>query len=137
LWPEVYKKHAPLLQNDVPAIVKGRLELSEDNPATIIVDNVQTIDAAAETTEFVVLQMPSRDDFAELFDSILSVLSAHPGDCDIAVEAKINGGTIVRVKANPALRVKRCTELEESLKQLGCNLLVEKISNQVRQNGRM
>ena len=128
LWPEVYRKHAGVLQNDLPAIIKGRLELSEDNPPTIIVDHVQTMEAASENTEFVVLRAPKQDDFTALFDSILSVLSSSPGDCDVAVEAQVNEDTIVRIRANPALRIKRSVQLEDSLKQLGCQVNVEKIT---------
>src|SRR6185503_12884992 len=79
LWPEVYRKHSSILQSDLPAIIKGRLELSEDNPPTIIVDHVQTMDAVAEGAEFLVLRAPKDNDFSGLLDSILSVLSAHPG----------------------------------------------------------
>jgi hypothetical protein len=106
------------------------LELSEDNPPTIIVDQVQTMESANENTEFVVLRAPQKDDFPTLFDSILSVLSSHPGDCNVAVEAQLKEGTIVRIKANSALRVKRSRDLEESLKKLGCELTIERIPGQ-------
>ena len=52
LWPEVYRKHSALAQNELPAIVIGKLELSEDNPPTIIVDQLQSIDAAEKATSF-------------------------------------------------------------------------------------
>jgi DNA polymerase-3 subunit alpha len=132
LWPEVYRKHTPVLQNDIPVVIVGRLELSEDNPPTIIVDQVQSIDAASRANEFLVLRTPPQEDFPALCDSILSVLSANPGDCDVQVEALTGDGTIVRIKANNALRVKRTAELEESLKKLGCTVSVEKVPNQVR-----
>jgi hypothetical protein len=114
------------------AIIKGRLELSEGNPPTIIVDQVQSMDAASESTEFVILRMPEHEDYSSLFESILSVLSSHPGDCDITLEAEVEGRTLVRVKANPALRIKRSSELEEALKRLGCRVAVERIANQAR-----
>ncbi|HJX93304.1 MAG TPA: DNA polymerase III subunit alpha [Pyrinomonadaceae bacterium] len=132
LWPEVYRKHSAVLQNDAPAIIKGRLELSEDNPPTIIVDQVQSMDAASESTEFVILRMPQHEDYSSLFESILSVLSSHPGDCDITLEAEVDGGTLVRVRANPALRIRRSGELEEKLKSLGCKVAIERIANQAR-----
>jgi DNA polymerase-3 subunit alpha len=132
LWPEIYRKYAAVLQNELPAIIKGRLELSEDNPPTIIVDQVQTMEAASEVTEFVVLRTPKQDDVATLFDSILSLLSSNPGECDVNVEAQVDDETIVRIKANPALRIRRSAELEESLKKLGCQFAVEKIASQAR-----
>jgi DNA polymerase III subunit alpha len=125
LWPETYRKHSALLQNDLAVVIIGRLELSEDNPPTIIVDQVQSIDAASRVNEFLVLRTPPGDDFPALCDHILGLLSANPGDCDVALEALTDNGTIVRVKANQALRVKRSSELEEALKKLGCIVSVE------------
>jgi DNA polymerase-3 subunit alpha len=129
LWPEVYRKHSTLLQNDLPVVIIGRLELSEDNPPTIIVDQVQSIDAASRVGEFLVLRTPSRDDFPTLCDDILGLLSANRGDCDVMLEALTDNGTVVRIRANQALRVKRSSELEEALKKLGCSVSVELPAN--------
>jgi DNA polymerase-3 subunit alpha len=129
LWPEVYRKHSALLQNDLAVMITGRLELSEDNPPTIIVDQVQSIDAASRTGEFLVLRTPQAGDFPTLCDEILGLLSTNPGDCDVTLEALTDNGTIVRVRANQALRVKRSSELEEALKKLGCGVSVENPAN--------
>jgi DNA polymerase-3 subunit alpha len=132
LWPEVYRKHAALAQNELPVIVIGRLELSEDNPPTIIVDQVQSIDATARGNEFIVLRTPKHDDFSTLCDSILTLLSANPGDCEVTIEALIEEGTVVRVKPNNALRVRRSGELEQALKNLGCAVSIETAVPQAR-----
>src|SRR6185369_13500255 len=120
LWPEVYRKHSALLQNDLPAIIIGRLELSEDNPPTIIVDQVQSIEASARQNEFLVLRPPQQEDLSTLYDSILSVLSTNPGDTEVAIETRTDNGLVVRIQPNNALRVKRSSELEEALKKIGC-----------------
>jgi DNA polymerase-3 subunit alpha len=132
LWPEVYRKHSAVVQNELPAIVMGRLELSEDNPPTIIVDQVQSIEGAARSNEFLVLRAPQHDDFSTLCDSILTLLSANPGDCEVAVEAVIDEGTVVRIKPNSALRVRRSGELEQSLKELGCVVTFETANGHAR-----
>jgi DNA polymerase-3 subunit alpha len=134
LWPEVYRKHAALMQNELPVIVIGRLELSEDNPPTIIVDQVQSIDATARNAEFLVLRTPHHDDFPTLCDSILSLLSSNPGDCEVTMEMLIEEGTVVRIKPNNALRVRRSTELEQALKELGCGVSFESVNGKARLN---
>jgi DNA polymerase-3 subunit alpha len=129
LWPEVYRKHSALLQNDLAVLITGRLELSDDGPATLIADQVQGLDAAAKVGEYVVLRTPVNDDYATLFDSILGLLSSNPGECDVTLEAFIDPSTLVRVKANPALKVKRSEQLEQALKNLGCSVTFEKIQS--------
>ena len=126
LWPEVYRKHSAVLQNELPAVITGRLELSEDNPPTIIVDQVRSIEASEQQNEFMVLRTPQEEDVSTLYDSILSVLSTNPGDCDVAIETQTGDGLIVRIQANNALRVKRSSELEEALKKIGCGVSFEK-----------
>jgi DNA polymerase-3 subunit alpha len=128
LWPEVYRKYSALAQNELPVIVNGRLELSEDNPPTIIVDQIQSIAERAKGNEYLVLRAPAHDDFSALCDSILTVLNSNPGDCEVALEAVIGEGMVVRIKPNNALRVRRSSELEQSLKELGCRIDVETIN---------
>src|SRR6185295_7616075 len=132
LWPEGYRKYAAVSQNELPVIVIGRLELSEDNPPTIIVDQVQSIDDRIRGNEFLVLRTPQHDDYTTLCDEILSLLNANPGDCEVAFEALIADGTVVRVKPNNALRVRRSNELEQALKDLGCAITIETTTPQAR-----
>jgi DNA polymerase-3 subunit alpha len=135
LWPEVYRKHSALLQDELPAVIIGRLELSEDNPPTIIVDQVQSMDASARQNEFMVLRPPQEEDLSTLYDSILSVLSTNPGDTEVAIETTTDNGLVVRIQANNALRVKRSNELEAALKKIGCAISFEK-EPQLSRNGR-
>jgi hypothetical protein len=87
------------------------------------------MEAVSKNNEFMVLRTPNQDDFPALLDSILSVLSAHPGNCDVAIETILDEETIVRIKANSALRVSRCDELEQSLKRLGCAMSTERVTS--------
>ncbi|HEX6729857.1 MAG TPA: hypothetical protein VF074_07590, partial [Pyrinomonadaceae bacterium] len=128
LWPEVYRKNSAALQNEGAAVISGRLELSEDSPPTIIVDHVQSMDAVSKSHEFMVLRTPAHEDPTTLFDSVLSVLSAHPGDCEVAVETVLENRTLVRIKPNSALKVRRSPELDEALKGLGCTVSIEKVT---------
>ncbi len=62
------------------------------------------------------MRTPQHDDFSTLCDSILTLSTQIPGDCEVALEALVEEGTVVRIKPNDALRVKRSTELEQALK---------------------
>ena len=66
-------------KNELPVLVTGRLELSEDNPPSIIVDQVQSLDEMSKAKELVVLRVPQAEDPAELFDSILHLINTQSG----------------------------------------------------------
>jgi DNA polymerase-3 subunit alpha len=128
LWPETYRKYVAMLENESPVLVTGRLELSEDNPPSVIADQVQSLDDILKNRELIVFQVPATDDQEGLFDSILHLINTHPGSCDITLETVIDTHTLVRVKVNPALRVTRSAKLESALKQLGCTVRIETVA---------
>lgn len=127
LWPETYRKYSALAQNELAALISGRLELSEDNPPNVIVDQVQSLDEILKHRELVVLRMPQTEDPEGFFDSILHLLNTHPGNCDVALEVMIDAETIVTMKTNAALRVERNAALSSALEQAGCSIRVEKV----------
>jgi DNA polymerase-3 subunit alpha len=135
LWPETFRKYSLLLKNELPVLVSGRLELGEDSPPSVIVDQVHCLDDMLKAKELVVLRVPQAPDPAELFDNILHLISMHSGTCEVMLETPVDKDLVVRVKVNSTLRVERSEKLETALKKVGCNLRVEKLaatSNGVR-----
>jgi DNA polymerase-3 subunit alpha len=128
LWPETYRKYSVLVANDLPVLVSGKLELSEDNPPSVIVDQVQSLDDMAKSKEMIVLVVPRSNDPAGLFDSILHLINTHSGTCDIALETQIEGGLLVRLRVNSSLRVNRSDRFSKAVQELGCVLRVEKMA---------
>ena len=126
LWPEVYRKYSLLLKNELPVLLTGRLELSEDNPPSIIADQVQSLDDIERAKELIVLRVPPADDADELFDSILHVINTHSGGCEVVLETSVDANLLVRVKVNSTLRVERSERLETAFRKVGCGLKVEK-----------
>jgi len=120
-WPEAFGKHSSLLQTELPALVTGRLELSEDNPPSIIVDLVQRLDGVkVKTARSICVRLPLRDQNEALLDSVLDVLHRYPGSEDILLEVMLENDVVVRIRANQALRAEYCPALVSDLKQLGC-----------------
>ncbi len=128
LWPESYRKYSPLLRNELAVLITGRLEISEDNPPSIIVDQLQSLDEILKTRELVILSVPEAEDPAYLFDSILHVMNTHSGNCEVLLETSIASNLLVRVKVNTSLRVERSERLETALRNMGCGLKVEKVA---------
>ena len=114
-----------MLQNELPALVSGRLELSDDNPPTIIIDQVQRLDGMLEgKNSSVVIRLPTAES-AELFQGILDVINGHSGDSEVLLEIRVERDLLVRVRANPALRVDRSKALDVAMQKLGCSVLIE------------
>ncbi|HEV2884485.1 MAG TPA: DNA polymerase III subunit alpha [Pyrinomonadaceae bacterium] len=128
LWPETYRKFGTLLKNDLPVLITGRLELGEDNPPSIIADQVQSLDEVLKAKELVVLRVPEAADPAELFDSILHVINTHSGNCDVVLETSVDVNLLVRIKVNSSLRVERSVNFETALRKVGCGLSIEKVA---------
>jgi DNA polymerase-3 subunit alpha len=126
-WPDVYRRYSTLLQNEAPVAITGRLELSEDGPPSVIADQLQSLDRIIKGSEVMVVRLPISDDSETLFDSILHLLNTHPGTCDLAVELVVENA-LVRIKPNSQLRVERSGQLDAALKQLGCAVRAERMS---------
>src|SRR5687767_10434679 len=128
LWPETFRKFSALIRNDYPVLMTGRLELTEDNPPSIIVDQVQSLDDVAKSKELVVLRVPRADDPSELFDSILHLINTHAGSCELVLETVVDVDLLVRLKVNSTLRVERSEKLETAFRKVGCTPRFEKIA---------
>jgi DNA polymerase-3 subunit alpha len=128
LWPETFRKYSALLQNENPALITGRLELTEDGPPSIIADHVQNLDNLLQGSTCLVLRLPASEDSEGLFDTILHLLNTHSGSCEITFELLIDSDVLVRVKPNSQLRVEHSDELDVALQKLGCLLQSERAS---------
>jgi hypothetical protein len=114
------------VQNEAAVLITGRLELSEENPPSIIADQVQSLDDIQKNREVIVLQLPASDETETLFDSVLHLINTHPGNCDVALETHLDASTVVRVKVNSTLRIDHSAKLEAALKELGCAVRIER-----------
>jgi DNA polymerase-3 subunit alpha len=128
LWPETYRKYSTIVRNELPVLVTGRLELSEDSPPSIIADVVQSLDDAQKARELVVLQVPPAPDPEELFDNILHLLNTNAGGCDVVLETEIESDLIVRMKVSSTLRVARSHVFETRVREIGCELKIERVA---------
>jgi DNA polymerase-3 subunit alpha len=127
LWPETYRKYSAVVKNELPVLISGRLELSEDNPPSIIVDQVQILDDLVKAKELVVLRVPQAPDLAALLDSILQLINTNAGNCDVMLETAVDTDLLVRVKVSPTLRVERSEKFETAARKMGCVFKVEKM----------
>jgi DNA polymerase-3 subunit alpha len=120
-WPEAYRRHSALLQAELPALITGRLELSDDSPTTVIVDKVERLDdIVGNQINVVVIRVPAATENTELLDGILDVLNRHPGANEVLLEITVEPDLLVAMRVNAAVRVEHSKALVSDLRPLGC-----------------
>jgi len=102
--------------------------LGEDNPPSIIVDQMQSLDEMLKAKELVILRVPQVPEPAEFFDSILHLINTHAGNCDVMLETAVDQDLLVRVKVSSTLRVERCEKFESAVRKMGCVVKVERMA---------
>lgn len=123
LWPEAFHKYGPMVKEDCAVAVTGKLEISEENQATIIADKVILLDEALQRkARQVVVTFPPAADIGPLVQSVFTVLDEHKGECEVLLECYLEKDVLVRVRPHSTIRVEGTTDLESNLLSLGCEV---------------
>jgi DNA polymerase III subunit alpha len=123
LWPEVFGKYEALLQNDTAVLVSGRVEVSDDGGATVIVEEVSRLDDVLQRkARALMVRIPASAEPKLLLDDVFSLLDQHRGDCEVFIEMYLEGNVIVRARPHNALRVQGSLDLEGALRKHGCQV---------------
>jgi DNA polymerase-3 subunit alpha len=132
LWPEPYRKNSSLLAEEAVVLANGRVEVSEDSPATIIVDQLgELTQAVQQKAREMVIRFSHEPPDAKTWEQMKQILEASPGECEVFVEVPVANAT-VRVRAHPSLRIQGSTAIENDLRKLGCEITWEAFSSTSR-----
>jgi DNA polymerase-3 subunit alpha len=123
LWPEIYSKYEPLLQTDLPVLLSGRLEVSDDGTVSMIAEEVARLDDLLQRkARALMVRLPLSAEPQPLLDDLFSLLDQHRGDCEVLIEMYLEGNVIVRARPHNALRVQGSLDLEGALRRKGCQV---------------
>jgi DNA polymerase-3 subunit alpha len=122
LWPEAFNRSGPLLANDTPASLSGRLEIGEDGHATVIVDKVTPLETVHPEAGTGIVRLPSNGDFERVCQDVMNVIDRHKGESHLMLELDLEDEVRVRVRPRRLFRVQRGPELETALMNLGCRI---------------
>ncbi|HEY2921517.1 MAG TPA: DNA polymerase III subunit alpha, partial [Candidatus Binatia bacterium] len=119
-WPEPFRKHSTVIRAEAVVLVTGRVENSYEGSVTIMVEKVSELDQAIQqkATELVV-RLPNETELPRICDAVKQLLEGCPGECDVFIEVQ-SDGALVRMRAHPSLKVQGSSQLEVSLRELGC-----------------
>jgi DNA polymerase-3 subunit alpha len=122
-WPEVFGKCENSLQDDIPVLVTGKIEASDDGAITIISEEVSRLeDILQRKSKGLIIQVPVSMTNDGLLETVFGLLDKHRGDCEVVLDMVLKDGVMVRMRPHGALRVRGSLELEGALRSYGCDV---------------
>jgi len=120
-WGETFGKISAMLRDDELLIAEGRIEGSEGQEETLIVNDIKLLaDAEPSRAHEAAIRLPNGKSDERTYETIFKLLSENRGECGVRltvpageVEAELNAAHI---------RVKGSAKLEQELKDLGCDV---------------
>jgi len=123
MWPEVFSRHSAIMEDDVPVLLTGKLELTDDSAASIIVDEVERLsDVLQRKARAIVISLYTQGLTHTHVKDLFRILGEHKGECDVYIELALEGGLIVRTRPHGSLRIKGSIEIESILHKHGCHV---------------
>jgi DNA polymerase III subunit alpha len=125
-WPEQFNRYKSLVQADLALFVKGRLELSDEGMATIIVQEIQQLESArAKAARTIILKAPEDSINEQNLRSLNEIIAAHPGSAAILFELTTKDGIVVRLRPHNFLRLDLSPELVGRIEDISSSWRVE------------
>jgi len=125
-WPEQFNKYKAIISNDEVVLVKGRLELSDESDASIIVQEMLPLESAKARAAKALIVKFTEDSVDQFKLSRLNeILSASSGSTQVFLDLVTKNGIWVRLRPNQFFRVNASTALTEEITSLDASWKVE------------
>jgi DNA polymerase III subunit alpha len=125
-WPEQFNKYKNLLQSDEVVLVKGKLELSDEGGATIVVQEIHQLERArSSAARAIIVRMPERSVTAKGLASLGDLISRHQGIASVLLQIETDDGMAVHLRPQQFFRVNVSPELTAEIEKIGDNWQVE------------
>ena len=120
-WGEAFGKFADFLTDDSLLIVNGKLEASEGQAATLILNDAKNLeDAKASNARSVSIDLPETAIDEQYLDSVLHILNQNPGLSDVFLNIKADAVDVC-IESLP-LQVRGSRKLQAALEAKGCRV---------------
>jgi len=120
-WGEAFAKFSAFLKDDEMVIAEGRIEASDGQEPTLIINELRSLDeAVASTARSVVISVPARTNDREYIEDLFVTLGEHHGRCEVLVDLMF-GDLIVKIQA-AGTRVEGSRSLQRKLEGKGCRV---------------
>ena len=113
IFPGQLRRFDALAQTDKIVTVTGNLDMADDAPPKLRLEDIRLLDVTARKPARLYLRLDSRD--AERMDAMKKILGGAEGDIDVIIKYEDTGQV---VKAPRSMRVSKNDGREEALKTL-------------------
>jgi DNA polymerase III subunit alpha len=125
-WPEQFNRYKSLLQSDEIVLVRGRLELSDEGGATIVVQEIHQLERArSSAARAIVIKMPERSVTAKGLAALGDLISKHQGSAAVLLQVETDDGMTIRLRPQQFFRLNVSPELTAEIEKMGENWQVE------------
>jgi DNA polymerase-3 subunit alpha len=121
-WSEAYAKFAELIKDEELLIIEGRVESSEGQEVTVILEDAKKIVEAIplKAQKLKISSNGAKIDEA-YFEKLFSILSRDKGGCEVYLNFNLDGRIALDIHSLP-LKIQGSSRIADELKKHGCQI---------------
>jgi DNA polymerase III subunit alpha len=120
-WGEAFGRISGLLRDDELIIAEGRVEASEGQEETLIINDIKLLaDAEPMRAREAVIRLPDSIYREEFYERVFALLGEQRGECGIRL--RVPAGSVETEMEMPHIRIKGSALLANELHELGCEV---------------
>jgi DNA polymerase-3 subunit alpha len=121
-WAEAFAKYAEFLKDDQLLIVEGKVESTEGQEITLILEDAKNIaDAVPLKARNLFISLPKNQLDEQYLEDLFTILSKSKGNCEIIFDFPLDENISLKLHSQP-LRIQGTSRLGEELQNKGCRI---------------
>lgn len=130
-WPEQFNKYKSLIQNDFAVLVKGKLELSDEQDASIITQELLPLEGAkAKAAKAMVVKIKETSANLQNLKQLNDLISSNMGSTQIYLDVMTDNGWVVRLRPNQFFRINPSPILTAEIEKVDASWKVELVMSE-------
>jgi DNA polymerase-3 subunit alpha len=121
-WSEAYGKFSESLKDGELLIVDGRVESTEGQEITVILEEAKKLaDAVPIRARILAIDVQKKDFDEAYLEELVTVLNKNRGTCEVNFSFRLGPGMEVKINS-PAVRIQGSSRLQSQLVEKGCQV---------------
>lgn len=129
-WPEQFGRYRSMINNDEVVLVKGRLELSDEQNASIITQEIVLLEGAkAKAAKGLIIKIDEASATPEKLIKLNNLISSNIGNTQLFLDVTTTNGWTVRLTPNQFFRIIPSPGLIAEIERLDSSWKVDLVMN--------